>query len=66
MLGGVVSGCDNQQLGGSVPNPAAEQQSQSSAPQPQPQEQGDGEESAEEEEPQLLSGDVPVENLPKE
>ena len=67
MLGGVVSGCDKQQLGGSVPNQAAEQQAQSSAPQPQPQEQGNGEESAEEEEePQLLSGDVPVENLPKE
>ena len=65
LLGGVVSGCNKQTLGGSVPNPnppqddPAEKENKSAE---NKNEQTDDEEMPEEM-PQLLSGDVPVENL---
>ncbi len=70
LLGGVVSGCNKQTLGGSVPNPnpphddASEQDNkgQINRDEKLPTEETDPKEQTEEM-PQLLSGDVPVENL---
>lgn len=64
MLGGIVSSCQKQQLVGSVPNPSpkeTENQYVDKAPSGTDESKQE-EEPSEEEFPQILAGDVPVEN----
>ena len=64
LLGSIVTGCDRQNVVGSVPNPHPKDMP-SQLP-GEPPELPAATTTEPEELPQMLSGDVPVENLPKD